>query len=491
MSFDAHIFRDAQTGLIIDFTDAPAGQTDGLGAAVEAMAAIEHGEMANIDERRMVGHYWLRSPDLAPTDAIQQDIQSTIDQIKDLERGDHDAIVWIGIGGSGLGPQLVEAALRTPDTPTVLFLDNTDPATFQEVLSGIDPVRTLVVVVSKSGGTVETRNGLMAAMRRWEDAGEPFAPHAIAITGHGSRLWKAANDWRARVQLWDWVGGRTSVTGPVGGVLMSLCGMDFQAFLNGAAACDALTRLDPEDNPAALMAGAWHRAGDGVGNRSLVVEPYVDRYALLSRYLQQLVMESLGKRLDRQGREVHQGLVVYGNKGSTDQHAFVQQLRDGRNDAFVHFLETAAPGPAIVGADDHLASDHLLGFLVGTRSALSEADRPSLTLQVPDVSARSLGMLIALFERAVGLYAELVDINAYHQPGVEAGKKAATAATALLVRLREQLNETPQTAGALAESLEADPRLCWRLLHHLAASGRATAAAGAQPSTDQFSLAGN
>ena len=285
----------------------------------------------------------------------------------------------------------------------------------------------------------------------------------------------------ARVPWWYGGGGRTSVTGTVGAVLMALCGYDLQGFLQGAADCDALTR-QAEGN----LAAAWFRAGGGHGDRALVVEPYRDRYQLLSRYLQQLVMESLGKRLDRQGQVVEQGLTVYGNKGSTDQHAFVQQLRDGRDDIFVHFIETASPGPAVAGAGGFLAGDHLLGFLAGTRAALAEAGRPTVTLQVPDASARSLGVLVALFERAVGLYAELIDINAYHQPGVEAGKKAATAATALLQRLQGALGEAPQTAEALAAAAGGEARLCWRLLHHLAASGRAQVAVGERPHLDRF-----
>ena len=140
------------------------------------------------------------------------------------------------------------------------------------------------MVVSKSGGTVETRNGLLAAMQRWDAAGEDFGKHAIAITVEGSRLWQAAEPWRDRVRLWDWVGGRTSITGAVGGVLMALCGMDFRALLEGAAAVDALTRLPPAHNPAAWLAATWRTAGNGRGDRALVIEPYVDRYSLCLLY---------------------------------------------------------------------------------------------------------------------------------------------------------------------------------------------------------------
>jgi glucose-6-phosphate isomerase len=267
---------------------------------------------------------------------------------------------------------------------------------------------------------------------------------------------------------------------------MALCGWDWRGLLEGARQMDALTRRPYAGNPAARLASAWFAGGGGRGDRALVVEPYRDRLSLLGRYLQQLVMESLGKRLDRRGEVVHSGLTVYGNKGSTDQHAFMQQVRDGRDDAFVHFVETTAQGPASPGDGGHDASDHLLGFLLGTRAALEEAGRPSLTIRVPDTGARSLGMLIALFERAVGLYAERIGINAYHQPGVEAGKRGAKATLAALSRLAEALDEAPRSAEELASSAGCAPDVAWRVLTHLAATGRAALTPGERPSEDRF-----
>jgi glucose-6-phosphate isomerase len=207
----------------------------------------------------------------------------------------------------------------------------------------------------------------------------------------------------------------------------------------------------------------------------------------LGRYLQQLIMESLGKRLDRHGRVVEQGLTVYGNRGSTDQHAFIQQVRDGRDDAFVHFVEATAPGARSPADGGYDAADHLLGFRVGTATALAEGGRPSLSIRLPDASARSLGALIALFERAVGIYAELVDINAYHQPGVEAGKRAARATLDALDRVVAALPAAPAFAHDIATVANLDPRLAWRLLEHLAATGRACRSAGGRPADDQYS----
>src|SRR5437667_4340233 len=138
----------------------------------------------------------------------------------------------------------------------------------------------------------------------------------------------------------DWVGGRTSVMSAVGLLPMALLGFEIDRFLEGAAAMDQLTRVDVvEQNAAMLLALMWFYAGEGKGTKDMVILPYKDRLALFSRYLQQLVMESLGKERDRDGKVVHQGIAVYGNKGSTDQHAFVQQLREGVPHLFATFIE--------------------------------------------------------------------------------------------------------------------------------------------------------
>jgi glucose-6-phosphate isomerase len=275
--------------------------------------------------------------------------------------------------------------------------------------------------------------------------------------------------------MWDWVGGRTSITSAVGLLPAALAGIDTEAFLRGAREMDAWTRQEGwRTNPAALLAGGWYLVGDGRGDRQMVVLPYSDRLVLLSRYLQQVVMESIGKRLDLSGREVHQGLVVYGNKGSTDQHAYVQQLRDGRSDFFAQFVEvlTDGVGSQAEVAPGATAGDFLQGFLLGTRRALSEEGRLSMVLTVPEVSASELGAVVALFERAVGLYAEIIGVNAYHQPGVEAGKRAAAAMLGLAGRIRALVDAEPRTAAAIARELDADPSDVFHLLERQAALGR-------------------
>ncbi len=461
-----------------------------LRGAVAEMAALEAGAVANPDEGRMVGHYWLRAPERAPSADIAAAIRLARDQVNDLAQrlaGRFPHLLVIGIGGSALGPQLVADALGTrDDTRQVHFLDNTDPDGAARVLDSLPLADTLVVVISKSGRTPETRNGLLAAHAAFHAAGVPFASQAIAVTGTGSELDRRAEDegWLARLPMWDWVGGRTSVTSAVGLLPARLQGLDTDALLAGAAEMDRLTRAPELDtNPALALAAAWHRAVQS-GRPNMVILPYKDRLLLLSRYLQQLVMESLGKRLDRQGAIVHEGLTVFGNKGSTDQHAYVQQLRDGRPDFFATFIEVLEDGGGPAGALDlapggdtpvHMG-DYLSGFLAGTRQALADAQRPSLTLTIPRVDARRLGALIALYERAVGLYASLIDVNAYHQPGVEAGKKAAAHLLDVQARLLTALADgATGDAHALAEHVGCTPREAFHILRHLAANHRVQA----------------
>ena len=421
--------------------------------AVNEMQELVSGAIANADEGRMVGHYWLRNSALAPSKELAYAIDGTIKKIKDFAQKIHSGklttskgepfrhVLVVGIGGSALGPQLFSDALSRTSNPLSLhFFDNTDSDGFDKVLAQIPDLRkTLVVVVSKSGGTKETRNGQLIAKAALESVGVRPAPHMVAVTGDGSELDNTAisEGWLERFPMWDWVGGRTSEWSAVGLLPAALEGHDIDRFLAGGAAMDQLT-AEPEllKNPAMLLALMWYHAGCGKGLKDMVILPYRDRYLLLSRYLQQLVMESLGKEKDRDGALVYQGIAVYGNKGSTDQHAYIQQLRDGINNFFACFVEvlddasrdrlhTGFSARGFEVEPGVIANDYLAGFYLGTREALSESNRENLTITVKNVSEFCLGQLIALFERAVGFYASLVNVNAYHQPGVEAGKKAA------------------------------------------------------------------
>jgi glucose-6-phosphate isomerase len=360
-------------------------------------------------------------------------------------------------------------------------------------LSTMGLAKTLVLVISKSGGTAETRNGMLEAKAAWEAAGLDFGRHAAAVTGTGSKLDQYAKQlgFIATFPMEDWIGGRTSVLSTVGLVPAALQGLDIDAMLAGAAAMDVETRRhDASKNAAMQLAIAWHSATNGKGEKDMVVLPYKDSLVLFSKYLQQLVMESLGKECDLDGKVVHQGLAVYGNKGSTDQHAYVQQLRDGVNNFFATFIEVrkGRSGHSIEVDPGTSTADYLQGFLRGTRKALHGAGRKSLTISIPEVTPFQLGLLIALFERTVSFYASLVNINAYHQPGVEAGKKAAGAFLETLTKVRGHLTASAKNAADIATEIDADPEDVYHCLTHLSANGEVQIAIGASPAEDSFQL---
>jgi glucose-6-phosphate isomerase len=464
--------------------------------AFKDMDALEKGAIANPDENRMVGHYWLRDPDLAPTPELQQEIINTLEQIEAFTEKVHTGgihppgtskftdVISIGIGGSALGPEFVSEAIAPLSPPlTIHFIDNTDPDGIDRVLTKLQDklASTLVLVISKSGGTPETRNGMIEVKKAYESVNIDFAPHAVAITGKDSNLDKLAQSegWLARFPMYDWVGGRTSEMSSVGLVPAALQGINIREILAGAKEMDAVTRVPQiKQNPAAMLAISWYFAGNGKGEKDMVVLPYKDSLLLFSRYLQQLVMESLGKEKDLEGNTVYQGIAVYGNKGSTDQHAYVQQLREGVPNFFLTFIEVLEDrqGTSPEVEAGVTSGDYLSGLLQGTRQALYENHRDSITVTIPRVTPRTVGALIALYERAVGIYGFLVNVNAYHQPGVEAGKKAAAAILDLQKRVMQvledensaiALSDLAQKAGA-SDQVEA----VYKLLRHLQANKR-------------------
>jgi glucose-6-phosphate isomerase len=361
------------------------------------------------------------------------------------------------------------------------FIDNTDPDGIDQVLNelGGHLGSTLVVVISKSGGTPETRNGMLEVEHAYAAAELKFAEHAVAITQIGSKLDQTAakQGWIARFPMWDWVGGRTSVLSAVGLLPAALQGIDTTEMLEGAAAMDRWTRTtDPWKNPAGLLAMIWFHIGNGVGAKDMVILPYKDRLSLFSRYLQQLVMESLGKELDRQGKTVNQGIAVYGNKGSTDQHAYIQQLRDGLPNFFATFIEVLKDRdePSMEVEPGVTSGDYLHGLLLGTREALGDSRRETITITINAVTGKTVGAMIALYERAVGIYAELINVNAYHQPGVEAGKKAAASVLELQAKIVTHLktNAQAQTAEQVAQAIGLPDQTEWvyKILEHLSAN---------------------
>ena len=497
-AFKNTIFYSEKTGFMLDYGGMGLDETylaamgDKIAAALDGMDRLDAGEGVNVDEKRMVGHYWLRNSSKAPTAELKAEIDGCLARVKAFSAAVHEGrilsgtgkkfknVIVAGIGGSSLGPVFVDKALATADDKMKLyFLDNTDPDGMDSVFSAVLPEldETLTVVISKSGGTIETRNCQEEAKAFYRKNGLDFSRFAVCVTGTGSKLYNTAKSegWIDIFPMWDWVGGRTSVMSAVGLLPLSLKGLDIDSFLRGAADMDELNRNhNVIENPAAIASLGWYKCSGGQGGETMVVLPYKDRLDLFAKYLQQLVMESLGKELDLEGRLVKQGLAVLGNKGTSDQHSYVQQLVGGPDNIFVTFVQVLKDregGSAAVG-EDSTSGDYLNAFMLGTKKALESHGKRTMTMTVPSVDAYNVGQLIAIFERSVGIYANLIGINAYHQPAVEFGKKAAGGLIATKNAAREALKKAGRalTAPEIAAEIGCEPEDAFRLMLHLAAN---------------------
>ena len=472
--------NDAYSGFSIDFSrmninGSALNDMQGMfAAAMREMAALEAGAIKNPDENRKVTHFTDRA--VYRTSELFCEVEEFAAAVRngDITGGTgkrFDAVVVNGIGGSALGPQLLQFALNGPywneksreqrnNGLKVYFLDNTDPAGLKDLLEVIDLESTLQLCVSKSGGTRETLNNLTALMNIYKKHNLNYGDYACAVTMPGSILDKQAKDcsFIKVFPMAESIGGRTSETSIVGHVPAAMAGIDFRSFLDGACRMDEWTRNgDVQNNPALMLAAMWYIAGNGKGDRNMVIVPYADRLVLLARYLQQLVMESLGKELDLDGKIVHQGLNVFGNKGGTDAHAFIQQLNDGRDDFFATFIEVLHDADNVPLEDNCNMGDYLHGFLYGLAAALSAKKRPVITMEISAMSPENLGLLIALYERAVAIYAEFIHINAFHQPGVQAYKLAAKGMLDVREKLFAALPENAcGSASELAETAGLD-----------------------------------
>ena len=246
--YDESTIRYNDLGFEIDFSrvnysdQCTEGMEEKVSKAIANMQALEAGEVVNPDEGRMVGHYWLRNADLAPNDEVKAQITEPLNDLKDFAKKVHaggvttpggqkfEQILLIGIGGSALGPQLVDDAIGHEAQLPIFFFDNTDPEGIDRTVSklGKSLAVTLTLVISKSGGTAETRNGMLEAKRAYEALGLKFENYAVAITGEGSKLDGVAKEggWLKTFPMEDWVGGRTSVMSTVGLVPAAVQGID-------------------------------------------------------------------------------------------------------------------------------------------------------------------------------------------------------------------------------------------------------------------------
>lgn len=353
-----------------------------------------------------------------------------------------DTLVVDGIGGSALGALALESALSS-GRRRLAILDNVDPEVVQQRLAGLDPARAAVVAITKSGSTAETMANLLVVLDWMEKAlGPAHLRRWSAVTDpqKGDLLTLAARLGIATLPVPPNVGGRFSVLTAVGLVPAAFLGLDVEELLAGARAMRKhCWGTPPERNVGVVGAVLLHRLATRRGRSIQVLMPYAQRLLALADWYRQLWAESLGKRHNRRGRLVETGQTPVTALGATDQHSQVQLYVEGPHDKVVTFLEVEAfrKDVRIPRLHGDLVS---LGYLggstlgrllkaekIGTESALTEAGRPNFTYLLPRVSAHVLGQLIYLFEFQTALSGELYGIDAFDQPGVEAGKIAAYA----------------------------------------------------------------
>lgn len=352
-----------------------------------------------------------------------------------------DTLVVDGIGGSALGALALETAFRPRRRLAVL--DNVDPEGVAAKLAGLDPERTAVDVITKSGSTAETMANLLVVLDWMERRLGP---------GH-VRRWSATTDPKRGdlrtlaerlgipiLAVPENVGGRFSVLTPVGLVPAAFLGIDVGELMQGARDMRALCWKQPAaSNPGVLGAALLHALATTRGRVIQVLMPYADALVHVADWYRQLWAESLGKRLDRAGRVVETGQTPVVSMGATDQHSQVQLYMEGPHDKVVSFLEVERfrKDVKIPKRHDDLASlgylgGRTLGELIaaerrGTEIALTAAGRPNFTWRLPQISPHVIGQLIYLFEFQTALSGELYGIDAFDQPGVEAGKVATYA----------------------------------------------------------------
>ncbi len=431
----------------------------------QAFQRLFRGEQVNVTEGRAALHTALRGN---LTDApVAQEAYRTAAEVRGhmrelveaLSRTDVTDIVSVGIGGSDLGPRLVADALRPVEGARfrVHFVSNVDGAAMQRTLATLDPARTAGILISKTFGTQETLlNGQI--LRDWLGGSERL----YAVSANPERAAKAFDIAAGRVlPMWDWVGGRYSLWSAVGFPIALAIGFErFEQLLAGAAEFDAHVLGTPlADNVAVLhgLTAVWNR--NLLGHATNAVMTYDQRLALLPAYLQQLIMESLGKRVKLDGSPVDSDTVAvwWGGAGTDVQHSFFQALHQGTSVVPADFIGT-------VNNDDPYAVNHqaLLANLLAQTEALANGQgsedpardypggRPSTLVLFDRLTPQALGALISMYEHSVYVQSVMWGINAFDQFGVELGKQLASQ---LLPALQGQGGEVrdPVTAAALAE----------------------------------------
>ena len=403
------------------------------------IADLLNGERVNVTENQPAWHTALRKPN--PPVEVATELGRMANLAEQVRNGHWRNVVNIGIGGSDLGPAMATTALQAFGHPDldVRFLSNVDGAHFQMATKRLDPAETLFVVVSKTFTTIETLTNARTAMSWIVNAlGKDAAnKHFVAVTAHPSRAQDFGISPQATFAMWDWVGGRYSLSSAVGLVVMMAIGAAaFGEMLAGMHQMDEHFRSTPwVDNLPVLLGliGVWNR--NFWQRTSCAVLPYSQELSLFPAYIQQLDMESNGKSVRADGTPVASSTapVIWGQSGTNGQHAFHQMLHQGSDIVPVEFIGFCRP--------NHNHTEHH-NLLVANLFAQAEAlafgkvassdphrsfagNRPSTVLLGDQLTPFSLGQLIALYEHKVFTQASIWGINPFDQWGVELGKTLA------------------------------------------------------------------
>ena len=439
-------------------------------AGVEELRdAMFRGERINVTEDRAVLHVALRAPRGAVIEVDGRNVVPDVHEVLDRMRAFCDAVrsgTWtgatgqrirnvvnVGIGGSDLGPHMATEALRAyaDRSITSRFVSNVDGTDFFEATRDLDPAETLFVIASKTFTTLETMANAHTA-RRWLVGGlggdeSAVAKHFVAVSTAAEEVAAFGIDTANMFGFWDWVGGRYSYDSAIGLSLMLAIGPDrFEEMLVGFRTIDDHVREAPvEQNVPLLMGllGIWYR--NLFGFQAHAVLPYSQYLARFPAYLQQLDMESDGKRVDRQGRPVAMdtGPIVWGQAGTNGQHAFYQLLHQGTTPVPADLIGVCRPAQVVGDHQDLLVANLLaqaeaLAFGKTSDEVAAEGvpaqqvphrtfpgNRPTSVLLVPELSPSTLGQLVACYEHKVFTQGAIWDINSFDQWGVELGKVLA------------------------------------------------------------------
>lgn len=377
-------------------------------------------------ERDAGKHSWMN--DIADADMIN----AVKDIAKRLKQERIQTVVWVGIGGSGLGPKVLQEVFETPNTIEFVLVDTIDPFALQQILDIVDWKHTAIAVVSKSGETLETMSAFFLLWEALKDAcgRDKAAQRVIAITDakNGYLHELSIDEGFEILPIPAGTGGRYSIFTAVGLLPLAIFDADIDAFIEGAVDMDRqCTNEILEDNPAALLAGTQFLLDTKKGYLIRVIMPYAQRLHSIARWDQQLVAESLGKN------EVHNPFPLAA-VGTQDQHSLLQQWTQGPRKSWHLFISEIEKPRLTVPSELDSQWQHIAGksfgqlldaCLEGTARGLTAAKRPHVTLSVTRLDAYHLGQIFYCLLMEVVLLGKLYRIDPYGQPGVELSKKFA------------------------------------------------------------------